>query len=86
MLTYADVCWRVQVQHVAIIASAFAKAKIFDEGIFAHLSRAVRWRGRATSEFTVQAVSVLLFAFSRIQVDHDAASVLNLKLKLLVRA
>ena len=27
----------MQVQHVAIIASAFAKAKIFDEGFFAHL-------------------------------------------------
>ena len=57
------------VQQAAVIASAFAKAKIFDELLFAHLSRAVQWRGRDGSEFTVQVVGVLLFAFSRIQVD-----------------
>lgn len=57
------------VQQVAVIASAFAKAKIFDEPLFAHLSRAVQWRGRNKGEFSVQVVGVLLFAFSRIQVD-----------------
>jgi len=57
------------IQQAAVIASAFAKAKMFDERLFSHLSRAVQWRGRAAPEFSVQAVGVLLFAFSRVQVD-----------------
>ena len=42
------------IQQIAVIASAFAKAKIFDSVLFAHLSRAVQWRGRPASQFTVQ--------------------------------
>ena len=42
------------IQQIAVIASAFAKAKIFDSELFAHLSRAVQWRGRPASQFTVQ--------------------------------
>lgn len=42
------------IQQIAVIASAFAKAKIFDSALFEHLSRAVQWRGRPSSQFTVQ--------------------------------
>jgi hypothetical protein len=37
-----------------VIASAFAKAKIFDSLLFSHLSRAVQWQGRAPAEFSVR--------------------------------
>jgi hypothetical protein len=70
------------VQQVAVIASAFAKAKIFDELLFAHLSRAVQWRGRNKAEFSVQVVGVLLFAFSRVQVDD--ATLLNFLANIIV--
>jgi len=52
-----------------VIATAIAKAKIFDSALFSHLSRSAQWRGRASSQYTVQSVAVLLFAFSRVQVD-----------------
>ena len=38
------------IQHCALLASAFAKAKVFDEAIFRHISRAVRLPERAPHE------------------------------------
>ena len=60
------------IQHCALLASAFAKAKVFDEAIFRHISRAVRLPERAPHEFSVEAVGVLLFAFSRVQAEDPA--------------
>lgn len=56
-------------QVAAVVAGAYAKVRIFDEALFVRISECVRWRNHKASDYSVQAVGILLYAFSRVEVD-----------------
>ncbi|EKX43277.1 hypothetical protein GUITHDRAFT_163890 [Guillardia theta CCMP2712] len=60
---------QLSLQQLAIVANSFARVKVFDEPLFLLLSRAIRKRRVNPSLFRVQIIAVLLFAFSRVQVE-----------------
>lgn len=56
-------------QVAAIVAGAYSKVRIFDEELFVRISESVRWRHHKSSELSIQAIGILLYAFSRVEVD-----------------
>jgi hypothetical protein len=56
-------------QVAAVVAGAYSKVRIFDEELFLRISESVRWRHHKSSELSIQAIGILLYAFSRVEVD-----------------
>lgn len=56
-------------QVAAVVAGAYSKVRIFDEELFVRISESVRWRHHKSSELSIQAIGILLYAFSRVEVD-----------------
>jgi hypothetical protein len=48
--------------------------QVFDDELFVFLSESIRWRKKKLSEYTVQAIGVLLYAFSRVEVNDQLVS------------